>query len=254
MEARSWCSYLMEDICFNNFLIRYGTLKFNIFFLLRWWQNWTSKNRENGEQQNRNNLEEYRAKELQRVQSYKSHQNQSTFRQKHHEATCRWHEGKKILEGTPTNISPAKMSSQSLGKAVKCVTKALTKSPSKEKSVVCALAKSFGVMNTEKKVINLGLSACDKEAIQNFNQWEDISLYMPGKQDVTVRDKNGKRKEQKQVLTMTVAEVHSLFVGENPTIVVGKSKFAELWLAEVLLLSKMLHVLCQHGTFTGRTL
>ena len=49
-----------------------------------------------------------------------------------------------------------------------------------------------------------------------------------GKQDVTMRDKNGKRKEQKQVLTMTVAEAHSLFVGENPTIVVGKSKFAEL--------------------------
>ena len=84
-------------------------------------------------------------------------------------------------------------------------------------------------MNTEKKVINSGLSACDKEDIQNFYQREDISLYMPGKQDVvTVRDKNGKRKEQKRVLTMTVAEAHSLFVGENHTIVVGKSKFAEL--------------------------
>ena len=52
---------------------------------------------------------------------------------------------------------------------------------------------------------------------------------MPGKQNVvTMRDENGKRKEQKQVLTMTVAEAHSLFVGENPTIIVGKSKFAEL--------------------------
>ena len=48
------------------------------------------------------------------------------------------------------------------------VTKALPKSPSKKKSVVCALAKSFGVMDTEKKVSNSGLSACDKEAIQNF--------------------------------------------------------------------------------------
>ena len=63
---------------------------------------------------------------------------------------------------------------------------------------------------------------------------------MPGKQDVfTVRDKNSKSKEQKRVLTMTVAETHSLFVGENPTIVVGKSKFAELWPAEVLRSSKM---------------
>ena len=120
------------------------------------------------ERQKRNNLEEYRVKELNQVQSYKSHQNQSLFHQKHHEATCHWHEGKKILQGTPTNISPAKMSQQSLGKAVKYVTKALPKSPLKKKSAVCALAKSFGVMNTEKKVINLGLSACGKEAIQNF--------------------------------------------------------------------------------------
>ena len=42
------------------------------------------------------------------------------FLQKHVEATCRWHESKKILQGTPVNISPAKMSQQSLGKAVKC--------------------------------------------------------------------------------------------------------------------------------------
>ena len=52
---------------------------------------------------------------------------------------------------------------------------------------------------------------------------------MTGKQDVvTVGGKNGKRKEQKQVLATTLAETHSLFVGENPTIVVGKSKFAAL--------------------------
>ena len=75
---------------------------------------------------------------------------------------------KKILQGTPTNIFPAEMSQQGLGKAVKHVKKTLPKSPSKKKSVVCALAKSFGVMNTEKKVINLRLNACDKEAIQNF--------------------------------------------------------------------------------------
>ena len=62
------------------------------------------------ERQKRNNLEEYRAKELHRVQSYKGRENQSTFCQKHHEATRRWHEGKKILQGTPANISPAKMS------------------------------------------------------------------------------------------------------------------------------------------------
>ena len=75
--------------------------------------------------------------------------------------------------------------------------------------------------------------------------WQDISLYMTGKQDVvTVRGKNGKRKEQKQALATTLAEAHSLFVGENPTIVVGKSKFAALWPAEALLSSKMSNNVC----------
>ena len=149
------------------------------------------------------------------------------------------------MQGTPANISPAEMSQQCLEKAVKRVTKVLPKSPSKKKSVVCVLAKSFGVMSTEKEVINSGLSVCDKEAIENFYRQEDISLYMPGKQDVmTMRDKNGKRKEQKWVLIMTMAEAYSLFLGENPTIVVRKSKFAELRLAEVLLSPKMLRNVC----------
>ena len=63
---------------------------------------------------------------------------------------------------------------------------------------------------------------------------------MSAKQDVvTMRDKNGKRKEQKRVLTMTMTETHSLFVGENLTSVVGKSKFAALRPAGILLSSKM---------------
>ena len=67
---------------------------------------------------------------------------------------------------------------------------------------------------------------------------------MTGKQDVvTVGGKNGKRKEQKQVLATTLAEAHSLFVGENPTIVVGKSKFAALWPADALS-SKMPNNVC----------
>ena len=36
---------------------------------------------------------------------------------------------------------------------------------------------------------------------------------MSGKQDVvTMRDENGKRKEQKRVLTMTLAKAHIFFV------------------------------------------
>ena len=77
------------------------------------------------------------------------------------------------------------MSWQNLRKAVKCVTKALSKSSSHKKSVFCALTTSFGVMNTEKKVINLGLSSCDKEAIQNFIDktylciWQENKMLSP---------------------------------------------------------------------------
>ena len=169
METKSQRSYLMEDMCFNNFLIRYGILKFNVFFLLRWWQNWTSKGNENEESSKREIT--WKSKEQNSYTEYnhtRAVRIKACFIKKHHGATCYWHEGKKILQGTLSNISPAKMSWQGLGKAVKCVTKALPRSPSKKKSVVCALAKSFGVMNTEKKVINLGLSASDKESIQNF--------------------------------------------------------------------------------------
>ena len=62
------------------------------------------------EQQKRSNLEKNRAKELHQVQSCKSHQSQSIFHQKHREATHCWCEGQEILQGTPANISPAKMS------------------------------------------------------------------------------------------------------------------------------------------------
>ena len=43
---------------------------------------------------------------------------------------------------------------------------------------------------------------------------------------------------------MTMAEAHRLFIGENPTIIFAKSKFAELQLAEVLLSSKMPRNIC----------
>ena len=180
----------MGDICFNNSLIRYGTLKLSVFFLLRSWRNRTSKDSEDGESSKR----EITWKSTER-KSYTKYNHTRAIRITGHsikntvKLTIVGVKVKKILQGTPTNISPVKISQQSLGKAVKRVTKALPKSSFKKKSVVCALAKSFRVMNKEKKVISSGLNACDKEAIQNFYQRGGISLFMPGKQDVlTVRE------------------------------------------------------------------
>ena len=64
---------------------------------------------------------------------------------------------------------------------------------------------------------------------------------MPGKQDVVaIWDENSdKHKKQKRILTVTVGEAYNLFVDENPDVTIGKSKFAEPRLKEVLLSSKM---------------
>ena len=68
---------------------------------------------------------------------------------------------------------------------------------------------------------------------------------MPGNQDVmTIRDKNGKRKEQKRILTMTINEAYEIFMSEQTEKIIGKSKFAELRLPGVLLSSQMPRNVC----------
>ena len=45
---------------------------------------------------------------------------------------------------------------------------------------------------------------------------------MPGKQDVLIiRDENGKRNEQKRILTMIVMEAYQIFKEENHDINIG---------------------------------
>ena len=68
---------------------------------------------------------------------------------------------------------------------------------------------------------------------------------MPGKQDViTICDQSGKRKEQKRILTMTVAEVYQLFKNEYPEVTIGKSKFSSLPPMEVKLSPAMPRNVC----------
>ena len=51
--------------------------------------------REWRERQKNLNLEEYRKKELDRINAYKKRQNQTTFKAKHREATAHWQESKR---------------------------------------------------------------------------------------------------------------------------------------------------------------
>ena len=150
------------------------------------------RQREWREKQKAYNLEEYRKKELHRVKKYKEKQNVHTRKQKQRDATRRWRENKKATL-TPEIQSP--------GKALKKVNKSLPQSPRKKVAVVKALAKSFQLV-TEKKKTGLEIPQETKELVKAFYRREDISRFMPGKQDVvTLLDDDGnKYKEQKRIL------------------------------------------------------
>ena len=135
---------------------------------------------------------------------------------------------------------------QSIGKAVKKVDKVLPKSPSKKKVVVTALAESMGLISKEKNKHSTTLSDVLIDTVKKFYLREDIACFMPGKQDVTIRDENGKQKEQKRILTMTIGEAFRQFKKEYPDTVIGKSKFTECRPPEVQLSSAMPRNVCNY--------
>ena len=166
------------------------------------------------------NCEEYRKKEIERVNAHKVKKKNSNFEEKHREATRKWRENKKAatesnlnnqaLPQTATN-SPV-IHKQSLGKALKHVKNVLPGSPSKKKIVVKKLAESMGTIAKTTKAHNTSTPHDIVDQVQTFYRREDIAQFMPGKQDVvTICDENGKQKEQKQILTMTFAGVYQLF-------------------------------------------
>ena len=68
---------------------------------------------------------------------------------------------------------------------------------------------------------------------------------MPEKQDVvTIRDKNRNWKEQKRILTITIAEVHQLLKNEHPDVTIGKSRFSSLYPMDVKISSALPRNVC----------
>ena len=101
------------------------------------------------------------------------------------------------------------------------------------------------LVEKEKVRVQAGLSQETVDKVKDFYQKEDVSLFMPGKQNVLrIRDKNGKRKEQKRILTMTINEAYEIFMSEQTEKITGKGKFAELRPTEVLLSSQMPRNVC----------
>ena len=95
------------------------------------------RQRDWSERQKNLNLEKYRKKELDRVNSSDKRQSQTTFTAKHREATARWRENKRkkekeknpSLAQRPMIVNVLLMSKQYLGKAMKKVKNALPQSP-----------------------------------------------------------------------------------------------------------------------------
>jgi len=104
-----------------------------------------------------------------------------------------------------------------------------TKKSAQKSVVVRALATSLNLIQ-HKKLTAHGIDPNHIKIIKAFYRKEDISRFMPGKQDViTIWDENGKKhEEQKSILTM-IAEAYSLFTEAHPDVVIGKSKFAEMF-------------------------
>ena len=93
--------------------------------------------------------------------------------------------------------------------------------------------------------VQAGLDQENVDKAKHFYQREDVSLFMLGKQDLlTIRDKNGKRKEQKRILTMRINETYEIFMSEQTEKIIGKSKLGELRPPEVLLSSQMPRNVC----------
>ena len=125
---------------------------------------------------------------------------------------------------------------QSLGKAMKRLKRVLPKSSSKRQCVVRTLAESMTIVEKEKVRVQAGFSQETVDKVKDFYQREDVSLFIPRKQDVLkIRDKNCKRKEQKRILTMTINEAYEVFMSEQTEKIIDKSEFAELRPPEVLL-------------------
>ena len=127
---------------------------------------------------------------------------------------------------------------------MKRLKRVLPKNPSKHQYVVRTLTESMTIVEKENVRVQAGISQKTVNKVKDF-YGRDVSLFMSGKQDVlTIRDKNGKRKEQKTILTITINEAYEIFMSEQTEKIIGKSKFAELRPPEVFLSFQMPRNVC----------
>ena len=121
----------------------------------------------------------------------------------------------------------------------------LPSSPSKKVAVVKQLAKKVGMLSEETKVKKSHITDGDIQKVRNFYMSDQISLQLPGKKDCIIENNNGTKVYiQKKVMLMSMKEAHSLFIKDNSSIKIGKSKFAELRPSNVFPITGKDHVVC----------
>ena len=112
------------------------------------------------------------------------------------------------------------------------------------------LAESMGLIAHEHSKQKTGIANKVIDQARQFYWGDDTARHMPGKQDVLkIRDENGKRKEQKGVLTMTISEVYHLLKEEHPELAIGKENLLKLDLKKYYC-----HHACQGMSATASTI
>ncbi len=155
------------------------------------------------------------------------------------------------LNNDPSPGSPAFKSAQALGRAVSRANRALgTALPhtlKRKRAVVQRLSQRFQIEcdtsfdEVTTPTIARRISDETVDLVKTFYEHDDIGCQAPGRKDVVIiRSPDGaKRKIQARHLNMSINEVYALFTDTNPTINIGKSKFAELRPKHVLLSSQL---------------
>ncbi|KAG8180664.1 hypothetical protein JTE90_020890 [Oedothorax gibbosus] len=168
-------------------------------------------------------------------------------------AKCR--RNKSVKQPAENKSSPCKIykSTSALGKAVARARRALPNSPRHKEIVVRKLFSSecnidlTTSFNSSKSTSNHAnaINSDTKIKIEEFYERDDISRMAPGRKDVvTIWERGAKIKQQARHLICTINEIYIMFKIENPSAVVGKSKFFELRPKHILLSSKLPHNVC----------
>ena len=132
---------------------------------------------------------------------------------------------------------------QALGKAVSKVKRQLPSSPRKKRAVIEKLVSLTKIQTSQKsKTIpagNRALSNATEERVRSFYQKDCISQLAAGRKDyVITRSKSKKVFVQKRYLLYSLRETFALFKNDNPSTLVGLSKFSSLRPTNVKLLSE----------------